>query len=197
MITLPNNVEVHFFAGAKTMSGTLDNTALADAGLGWERHAVTVAITGHGLKADTEVLISSLNNAAYKTNQMRYIYAVDTNEIDASLGKSEAFTAATPAGTETWGAGFASDDPYFLLGFKLHLNAADASGEALTLTTDSKRGTYWDTVLFKHPVMTGVTDLIWFPDIKIPLMGGDLLKFAWTNTGAKTWGVELHVQKRV
>lgn len=198
MITLPNNVEVHFFGGTGAMSGTLDNSAAANASSGFDLRAIDLADTSHGLLAGTEIFLDNIKaSTTYLSNQMRKIISLpDANSMVVGLSPREAFAAVTPAGTEAWCAGFVSKDPYFLLGFKLHLSAADASGETLTLTTDSAKAAHWDTLIYSK-VMTGVTDIIYFPEIKIPMLGNDILKFAWTNTGAKTWGVELHIQKRV
>jgi hypothetical protein len=45
--------------------------------------------------------------------------------------------------------------------------------------------------------MTDVTDIIYFPHEDLPMAGGESLKFAWANTGAKTWGLEMFVAPRV
>lgn len=201
MICLPNGIEVHFAAGAGAMSGALDNSAAANASSGWDKLAIDVADTGHGLKAGSDIFLDNIKaSTTYLSNRMRNIISLpDANSLVLGLDKREAWAAVTPAGTEAWCAGYVSENPYFFLGFKLHLSAADTNGETLTLTVDSNRNTavaYWDTLIYSK-VMTGVTDIIYFPEVKIPMIGGDILKFAWTNTGAKTWGTELWVQNRV
>lgn len=198
MITLPNGVEVHISAGAKLLSGTLDNSAAADASSGFDRRAIDLADTTHGLIAGSDIFFDNIKaSTTYLSNQMRNIISLpDANSMVVSLDRREAFAAVTPAGTEGWCVGYTNPNPYFFLGFELHLNAADASGEALTITKDAKAGTYWDTLLFNKASMIGVTDIIWFPAIRIPLLGGDVIKFAWTNTGGKTWGVQIHTLAR-
>lgn len=201
MISLPNGVEVHFCAGAGAMSGTLDNSAAANASSGFDLRAIDLAITGHGLKAGSDIFLDNIKaSTTYLSNRMRRAISVpDANSLVIGLDAREAFADVTPAGTEAWCAGFVADVPYFFLGFKLHLSAADSNGETLTLTTDSANNSsvaYWDTKLYSK-VMTGVTDIVYFPEVKIPLIGGDILKFAWANTGTKTWGTEIWVQKRV
>jgi len=200
MITLPNNVEVNYFAGAGAMSGTIGATALSDGSIALDRRAVVVTSSSHGVKANTDLFVSDIDTGtAYLSNRMRRIFAVGADTLTLALAREEAYAAGTPAGTESWCAGYISKYPYFLLGFKIHLSAADSNGETLTLTTDSGQNssvTYWDTLLYSK-VMTGVTDIVWFPEVRIPLMGNDAIKFAWTNTGAKTWGIELFTQARV
>lgn len=196
MITLPNGIEVHMFAGASFMSDTIDTDALVNATTHFQYRAVTVGADANGLKANTDIFLASLNNAEYRTNVMRRVLAVATNTLTLSLGRMETYTAATPAGSEAWCAGYTSTDPYFFLGFKMHLSAADTNGETLTLAIDANEGAYWDTKIYSK-VMTGVTDIIYFPEVKIPMLARDILKFSWTNTGGKTWGVELWTQKRV
>lgn len=198
MITLPNNVEVHFFAGAAAMSGTLGASAASTGVSGFDQRAITLTSNSHGIKASTDIFLDNVKAATtYLSNRMRRVIAVATNTMTLGLDRKEAFAAVTPAGTEAWCAGYVKELPYFFLGFKLHLSAADASGEAFQLATDAYAGAYWDELIFKKANMTGVTDIIYFPDVKIPMNAYDILKFSWTNTGTKTWGLELWTQGRV
>jgi len=194
MLNQLQNLEMHFFTGAKALSGTVGNTALSDQSLPGIKIA-RVTSSAHGLLATSDIFISGLNSSSYISNRVRNIKAVATNTFDIYV--PEGYTAATPAGTEVWCAGYTNDNPYYLIGFKLHLSAADASGEPLSLTIDSNNGSAWDTILFRQAAMTGITDLVYFPAIYIPVAGKDILKFAWTNTGAKTWGIELYTARRV
>lgn len=185
--------------GAGAMSGTINATALSQ-GVNYENPnwtpSVVITDTSHGIKADSDLFFADIDAGAgtYFSNKMRHAFAVATNTM--TLAAPEGYTAGTPAGSEVWCAGWTQDTNFWFWGFKLHLNAADASGETLTLTLDSKRSSYLDTLIYSK-VMTGVTDIIYMPsDGPIPFVGGDILKFAWTNTGAKTWGVVTLVSDR-
>jgi len=190
MIQFPSAIETFYFAGAKAMSGTIHGTAVATVA-GYEKPAARITSTAHGLLANTSILIPTMTG--YDAPSMRQIVAVDTNTFDVLV--PEGFKAWTPAGTETWMAGCVLNASYLLVGFKLHLSAADANGESLSLDIDSNKGSYWDTDLFSQ-TMTGIQDLVQMYSTPILINGKDLLKFSWTNTGAKTWGLELHVVRR-
>jgi hypothetical protein len=73
-------------------------------------------------------------------------------------------------------------------GFRLKLNAA-ATQETLTVTLDNAAGAAYDTVIFSQ-AMAGVQ----YIDFKYEgetFKNGDKLLFAWTNTDAKTYGLEI------
>lgn len=199
MIYLPN-MQVIEASGAAAMSGTLAATALVNSGLYLDKVA-TVRVTcaaAHGLVAGSSIYLSSFDNVAadiYRQDKMRYVVATPASTT-LTLVCPEGYTAGTPTTSQIYAAGFVSDDPYWLIGFKLHLSAADTNGETLTLTTDAAKGAAWDELLFSK-VMTGVTDIVNFPSVPIPMEGKDIVKFAWTNTGAKTWGLKMYVAPRV
>lgn len=197
MIIRPKLVEVHYAAGAAAMSGTIGNSALTSQTVGTDQRAVRVTSNGHGIKADSDLVLSSLNSALYHMPSLRKVFAIAANTLDIYVGGDEAITLSTPAGTETWAAGYINRKiPWLLHGFKVHLSAADAAGETLTFTMDSAKNsavTYWDTLLYSK-VMTGVTDIVRFFSEPIPMAAGDAVKFAWTNTGTKTWGTEIWIQ---
>lgn len=199
-IAANSNLEVHTLSGALAMSGTIAATALAQAALvvspyGRESRGVTfTASAAHGLVAASgdALVVGDLNSTNYKANRNRYLAATPA-AATATILTHEAWAAATPAGTSTFCAGYTCQDPFLFLGFKLHLSAADTNGETLTLTSDADKGASWDTLVYSK-IMTGVTDIIYFPDIPIPFQRKDILKFAWTNTGAKTWALEIWAQ---
>jgi hypothetical protein len=198
MIHQLQNVQVTFASGALAMSGTLTATALADVGWLNEKYYILVTCAAaHGIVAGSQLWFSCLDNVTdgtYKTNKVRDIYSAPATTT-LRVAAPEGYTAGTPTTSELYAAGFCSDSPYLFAGFKLHLSAADTSGETLTLTTDAIRGAAWDALIFSK-VMTGVTDIIYIPDVPIPMMGGDVIKFSWTNTGAKTWGTEIYTIPR-
>lgn len=71
---------------------------------------------------------------------------------------------------------------------KLHLSAAGAAGN-FTVTIDAAGGSAYDTVIFTQD-MTTTTDLLWIPDLPIPLADGDDLVFAFANGSGRTYGLE-------
>jgi hypothetical protein len=198
-------MQMIYASGASAMSGTLAASALANTGLipvaslGQSIYTVRVTLaTTHGIVAGSQLYFSNLDNVAddiYFSDKMRYVAATPAGTtMDVSC--PEGYTAGTPTTGELWGAGYVSDEPWWFAGYKLHLSAAEAAGETLTLAVDAKRGSAWDVVVQTKP-MIGVADIIYFPSEPIPIVAKDVLKFTWANTGGRTWGLELWVAPRV
>lgn len=189
------NTQIIHASGALAMNGTLHATALVDTGFVTDIYCVkATCAAAHGIVAGSQLWVSNLDDDAvfhYRANQMRQAVSAPA-ATTINFACPERYTAGTPSTSELYAAGYVSDNSWMFLGFKLHLSAAEAAGETLTLTTDSKRGSAWDTLIYSK-VMTDVTDIIYFPAEPIPFIGGDIIKFAWANTGAKTWGVEIFV----
>ncbi len=74
---------------------------------------------------------------------------------------------------------------------RLHLSAAGGAVENFVVQIDgSATAAVYDTVLAKQDMNTA-TDYIFRPTPNLMIDGGDQLTFAWTNTGTKTWGLEV------
>jgi hypothetical protein len=72
----------------------------------------------------------------------------------------------------------------------LNLNAAPTTSENLTITLDAIEGAAYDTLLYSLDLAAGATtDLVWQPDAKLVIVGGDKLTVAWNNAGGRTWGL--------
>lgn len=204
MIYLPN-MQVIYASGASAMSGTLAATALANTGLipvaslGRSVYTVRVTLaTTHAIVAGSQLYFSNLDNVAddiYLSDKMRYV-AVTPAGTTMDVTCPEGYTAGTPTTSQLWGAGYVSDEPYWFVGYKLKLSDAESSGETLTLDTDAKRGSAWDVRLDSRP-MIGVSSIVNFPTVPIPMCAKDVIKFTWANTGALTWGLEVWVAPRV
>jgi len=80
-----------------------------------------------------------------------------------------------------------------LLEVRLHLSAA-ATQETLTITADSNEGAAYDLV-FDSQAMAGVVDHVYRPAHPAIFMKGDELDFAWGNTDARTFGLEIIYQE--
>jgi len=79
---------------------------------------------------------------------------------------------------------------YRVLSVMLNLNAAATTSENLTITLDAIEGAAYDTLLYSLDLAAGATtDLLWQPDAKLVIVGGDKLTVAWANTGGRTWGL--------
>ena len=79
---------------------------------------------------------------------------------------------------------------YRVLSVMLNLNVAPTTSENLTITLDAVEGAPYDTLLYSLDLAAGATtDLVWQPDAKFVLLGGDKLTVAWPNTDGRTWGL--------
>lgn len=188
MIQFPSAIEVIKFTGAKTLHGAINNTALSSVGSP-DNPVVRITDTAHGLLANSKIFLQSFTGY---DDGLYDVVAVDTNTFDVKVKK---YTAYTPSTTPPWGVWVTKNEPFWFVGFKLHLNAADATGEDLTVSIDSNFGAAFDANLLTQG-MIGVRDIVWMPSEPILVAGKDLVKFAWTNTGAKTWGIEVHIARR-
>jgi hypothetical protein len=81
-------------------------------------------------------------------------------------------------------------DNYLLTSVKLTLSAAGGAAENFTVTVNSATLAAYDTIIFSQD-MNVVTDLLWVPDQPVPVLNGDVLDFAYTNTNTRTYGLEV------
>jgi len=85
---------------------------------------------------------------------------------------------------------FAPAKEFVLEEIRLHLDAASATPENFVITLQSARGTLHNVKLYSVDMDT-VQDLIYQPDKPHNFTAEDSLLFTWTNTNAKTWGLEI------
>ena len=80
-----------------------------------------------------------------------------------------------------------------LLEVRIHLSAA-ATQQDFTITLDSNEGPAYD-LIFDTQAMAAVADHVYRPAHPAIFMKGDELDFAWTNTDARTFGLEIIYQE--
>ena len=80
-----------------------------------------------------------------------------------------------------------------LLEVRLHLSAA-ATQQDFTIKLDSDEGPAYD-LIFDTQAMSGIADHVYRPAHPAIFMKGDELDFAWTNTDARTFGLEIIYQE--
>lgn len=177
------DVDRTLISGAGAMNGTLGATITSAPG-GPDKRLVRFTSNTHGLLSGSIMLPDV---ATY--NGLRKIDAVAASTFDLLI-QDLAYTAVTPAGTELWYAGYTSKNKWDLVGFLLHLSSIGLTDENLTVTVDANAGAAYDWKPWDDS-MLGKTDIIWMPDIPIPMEANDILKFAYTNTDASTWGIKI------
>jgi len=197
------NTDIFEFEGAKALNGTIKNTALSSA-VGKEGGpAALITSDAHGLTVTYSkqplIYVQSIADVAYDIrhspdlyNGLRRLWAVTTNNFTILLKRP--FVALTPAGTELWFVGTSYDEPWELLGFDLHLNAASATTENLILAKDAKAGAAFDAKLYSKDMNT-VQDIVYRFDPVVQMNAGDVAKMTWANSNTKVWGVKLYARR--
>jgi hypothetical protein len=69
------------------------------------------------------------------------------------------------------------------------VNTAPTTSESITVTLDSVDGSAYDVVIYSKDLIN--TTSLANTDIRLPLLAGDALKVAYTNTDQRTVGVRL------
>lgn len=189
-MNLNQPTDIFYFEGAKTMNGTVGNSALSSQGSGDLGPIARVTSNAHGLTVTAPnrpcIYLQSMANAIY--NGIHRINAVATNTFDILL--SEAFAALTPAGTETWFVGCSYKSKWKLVGFDLHMSATGGTSENLTITKDAAVGATFDTLLYTQD-MNAIQNLNYRFDPVRELDANDVVKFAYANTNSRTWGLSI------
>ena len=85
---------------------------------------------------------------------------------------------------------FTSSVPYELVSVRVHLAAVGGVSEDFTIDVDSGAGTKYDIRMFTQG-MAEVQDLFWSPDKDISGESTDKLIFAYPNTNALNYGLEI------
>ena len=74
--------------------------------------------------------------------------------------------------------------------FRIHLDAASATAEDLTVTLLSASAAVYNMALVTQDMNT-VQDLVWQPTRPIVTFPGDQARVQWTNTNGRVYGMEL------
>ena len=74
----------------------------------------------------------------------------------------------------------------------IKFSAAPTSAENITITFKSGKGSDFDTVIYQlDPSTNSETDIIYSPDVALPLNKGDAVELTYLNTDARTVSVIL------
>ena len=182
-----------FYGGGADMTCTLNNAA---ATFSWTRdaldkpvHMATIAATAHGFSAGSRIFIEGTTayNGLWQINTLP-----DANSFTLlhQVGGASTFAAETFAGTETGKVVLAPGVPFKLLEMGIHLSSASATAENLTVTLDANKGAAWDEVILSQGMNT-VADYAYIFDTPRVFEAGDKLRWAWTNTNARTWAMTI------
>lgn len=83
-----------------------------------------------------------------------------------------------------------------LCSISLHFSSAPTTSEDFTVTIDANDGAAYDYLLVSiDPSVQSITDYIWFPDGVLYLEQGDAVDLVYTNTDARTYGVQITTEK--
>ena len=181
-ICFARDYEILHFSGDEETYTTLTAGDSSNQSVGSERIVTRITSNDHGFKAGSYVWISGTDNF----DGLRKIAAVATNTIDIYAK----YVAETFAGTETVKAAAYFNEPWELLGFRIHLSEASATSENLVVAIDSNNGTAYDVKLYTKDMNT-LQDVRYRWSPAEPLGAKDAVTFTWVNTNDKTWGIDV------
>ena len=173
--------------GAAAAADALDGAAGVTC---FDTKGLRMTNTSHGWIAGSTLEIGGTTNY----NGMRYLRAVAANYMHFNVDTFVAETFTTSDYVYPW-IKLKRGTAWKLLQFEMHLSAASATSEDLTLDMDADKGSYYDTNLYTKD-MNGVTDILWIPGEGkgVIFMPDDRLKLAWANSNTKNWGAKFIIQ---
>lgn len=87
--------------------------------------------------------------------------------------------------------------PFHIETIRLHLATAPTTAEDFVFDLISAEDAR-HSVNYLTEDMNGVTDIVFSPDQPLHQVAGDSFSFGWTNTDARTFGLEvIHIKKTV
>jgi len=113
------------------------------------------------------------------------------NVWERATGASAISTTVTP--TSAPAVGYKAKQ-WMLVAVYLHLSAAGAAGN-FTITRDAAAGSACDLVVLSQ-AMLALTDVAFVPEVPMPMDAGDALVCAYSNSGSKTYGLEVVWQRQ-
>lgn len=203
------NIDEWVFSGAGAFVKNIDNAAAVDASDSYPDltlkygGVVTIPVTGHGYLASPNIFGPSKNfllgyiTGTDNYDGLRVIVAVATDTITI-LSKYVAETFAG-SGAETIQPGFKFDHDIEILGFDLHLSAASATVEDLTIIKDSDLSTAFDNTIYTLAMNTVQNASINFEELSATqreVRSEDRIYFNWANTNGRTWGLTIRTCRR-
>lgn len=189
------------FSGAKATYATIGASAIANVGLTGPscENIVDITATAHGFLAGPTLwnfnCVYVLGVTGY-SGLKRILSVPDVNSIYIF----NAYTAKTPAGTETLRTAITYPTPFEFLGWELHLSAVPTTSENLVIAKDANRGSAYDTVIRSIDLSTlSVPDSVNRFNLNegIPCEKDDVIDITWLNTDTKTWIIKLFARSLV
>jgi len=184
-------IDILRFRGAKALTTTIKNTAIADNGDGTVRLETTAT---HGFTATLANPIHMEIEGTTNYDGVRKIVNIsDTTHFDI-VAK---YVAETPAGTETAKFNiYQPSRPWEFVNIEVAIDTAPTTAGNLTIDLDAAYGSTWDTNILTEN-MVGVVDFSW----RIPhgertaRVAGDRIRFAYANADTRNiaitvqWGI--------
>ena len=109
-----------------------------------------------------------------------------------SLATNLVHVRATGAGAIS--ESFTPAGEVLLYGAWLHLSAAGGAVEDYLIFIDSGTNALYDINL-NTSAMNLLVNVAWIPDTPVAIAIGDVVDFTYTNTNARTWGLEYIYRK--
>lgn len=181
-------------SGTGALNATLAATAVVQVGPVHpdEGQVKFTTSAAHGFVVGSHVYIEGTTNydGVY---EIKAVPSTTTFQIQAK------FIAETPAGTETVKFAIKPNAEFFFVGFSIHLSAAPTTSENFTIDLDADDGAAWDVNIYTRDFSSNSdTDIIWVipEESRAPYEKADIIRFAWTNTDGRTYGIRTWWQRR-
>jgi len=170
--------------GTGALNTTISNAAAVDLGRTGprEENIVKIPVAANIFSAGSHLYIEGTTNY----NGLRNVYAVSSGFIHIYAK----YTAETFAGTETVKVAIKPKGPYEFMGISIHLGAAPATSENITVTVDADAGSAFDVVA-DNANLQSLADHATPKENHKVCSAKDVLRVAWSNTDLKTYGLKL------
>ncbi len=85
---------------------------------------------------------------------------------------------------------------YRLVSVTTKFSAAPTTAENFVVTLNANAGSAYDVTLYSvDPAVDATTALVWLPDKRLLLEGGDAIDVTYTNTDTRTYGVQITMER--
>ena len=103
----------------------------------------------------------------------------------AAISVANGATLAAPTG-----------ETYRLVSVTTKFSAAPTTAENYVVTLNADAGSGYDVTLYSvDPSVDATTAIVWFPDGRLLIQGGDAIDVTYTNTDTVTYGIQITVER--
>jgi len=114
------------------------------------------------------------------------------SKTNKTINRSEKYKQDVATGSGAMNVTFDPEGSCRIIQVNLHLDVASATSENMLATLDSDNGTEYDVKIITKDMDTIKDLILTHYDLgDFYVFEGDVIVFNWTNTNARTWGLEV------